>query len=229
MKKTLLTNPVFRYIFEVFVIVFSVTISFYIQEKINTQNKIDDKNAGLNGVLSDLKKDENYFYGLQLGVERKMETVNKILKDKVMSNLQFNNLMRYNGFTGNNNNYKSMISTGSVEYISNKELFEKINNFYSWNYNVMSDQAKQDESLFWRFTHHIEENYLIDSITSDKESTLYQKFHINKITLEKIINDPQITSQLNTRQFIYNIIKFFAEDSLRKIDELKVLIQEELK
>ena len=144
MKKALLTNPVFRYIFEVFIIVFSVTISFYIQEKINTQNKIDDKNAGLNGVLSDLKKDENYFYSLQLGVERKMETVNKILKDKVMSNLQFNNLMRYNGFTGNNNNYKSMISTGSVEYISNKELFEKINNFYSWNYNVMSDQAKQD-------------------------------------------------------------------------------------
>ena len=79
MKKALLTNPVFRYIFEVFIIVFSVTISFYIQEKINTQNKIDDKNAGLNGVLSDLKKDENYFYGLQLGVERKMETVNKIL------------------------------------------------------------------------------------------------------------------------------------------------------
>ena len=229
MKKSILSNPVFRYIFEIFIIVFSVTISFYIQEKINTQNKIDDKNAGLNGVLSDLKKDENYFYGLQLGIERKMETINKILKDGVMSNSQFNNLMRYNGFTGNNNNYKSMISTGSIEYISNKELFEKINNFYSWNYSVMSDQAKQDESLFWRFTHQIEENYLIDSITRDKENALYQKFHINKITLEKIINEPQIRSQLNTRQFIYNIIKFFAEDSIKKIDELKVLIQEEIK
>ena len=93
----------------------------------------------------------------------------------------------------------------------------------------MSDQAKQDESLFWRFTHQIEENYLIDSITRDKENALYQKFHINKITLEKIINEPQIRSQLNTRQFIYNIIKFFAEDSIKKIDELKVLIQEEIK
>ena len=144
------------------------------------------------------------------------------------SNAQFNNLMRYNGSTGNDNNYKSMISTGSIEYLSNKELFEKINHFYSWNYNVIKDQARQDENLFWRFTHHIEDNYIIDSVVNNNNK-LYKKFYVNNSSLKKIINDHQITNQLNTKLMIYNIIKFFSEDSLRKINELKILIQKELK
>ena len=43
MKKNILTNPAFRYIFEVFIIVFSVTVSFYIQEVINKKEKIELK------------------------------------------------------------------------------------------------------------------------------------------------------------------------------------------
>jgi hypothetical protein len=228
MKKALLTNPAFRYIFEVFIIVFSVTISFYIQDVINNQNKIEEKNAGLEGVLSDLKNDEKYLNRLYKGMEKTTNTINKILGDRVISNAQFNNLMRYNGFTGNDNNYKSMISTGSIEYLSNKELFEKINHFYSWNYNVIKDQARQDENLFWRFTHHIEDNYIIDSVVNNNNK-LYKKFYVNNSSLKKIINDHQITNQLNTKLMIYNIIKFFSEDSLRKINELKILIQKELK
>jgi hypothetical protein len=40
MKKAFLTNPVFRYVFEVFFIIFSVTISFYIQNELNERDKI---------------------------------------------------------------------------------------------------------------------------------------------------------------------------------------------
>jgi len=41
----------FRYVFEVIVIVFSVTLSFYIQEILNDREKNLLKNDGLNGVL----------------------------------------------------------------------------------------------------------------------------------------------------------------------------------
>ena len=41
MKKKFLTNPAFRYIFEVFIIVFSVTISFYIQDELNERDKMN--------------------------------------------------------------------------------------------------------------------------------------------------------------------------------------------
>ena len=61
MKKALLTNPAFRYVFEIFIIVFSVTISFFIQDVLNDRKKIELKNKGLNGVLRDLEEDKKNF------------------------------------------------------------------------------------------------------------------------------------------------------------------------
>ena len=47
MKKSILSNPAFRYIFEVFIIVFSVTVSFYIQNELNERDKMELKNESL--------------------------------------------------------------------------------------------------------------------------------------------------------------------------------------
>jgi len=49
MKNALLTNPAFRYVFEIFVIIFSVTISFYIQDILNKKDKEKLKNNTLQG------------------------------------------------------------------------------------------------------------------------------------------------------------------------------------
>ena len=61
MKKSILSNPAFRYIFEVIVIVFSVTLSFYIQDVLNKREKIELKNKGLSGVLMELERDVFHF------------------------------------------------------------------------------------------------------------------------------------------------------------------------
>ena len=61
MKKSILTKPAFRYIFEIIVIVFSVTLSFYIQDILNEREKIELKDFALKGVLADLKKDSIFF------------------------------------------------------------------------------------------------------------------------------------------------------------------------
>ena len=66
MMKSILNTLAFRYIFEIIVIVFSVTLSFYIQELLNDKNKIELKNIGLNGVKLDLYKDLDFF---SLGIE----------------------------------------------------------------------------------------------------------------------------------------------------------------
>ena len=60
MKKSILSNPAFRYIFEVFIIVFSVTVSFYIQDELNERDKMELKNESLRGVLIDLDKDKEF-------------------------------------------------------------------------------------------------------------------------------------------------------------------------
>ena len=59
MKKSILSNPAFRYIFEVFIIVFSVTISFYIQDVLNEKDRIEIKNKALSGVLKDITGDSS--------------------------------------------------------------------------------------------------------------------------------------------------------------------------
>ena len=61
MKKSILSNPAFRYIFEVIVIVFSVTLSFYIQKVLLDKEKLELKNIGLMGVVDDLRRDRSIF------------------------------------------------------------------------------------------------------------------------------------------------------------------------
>ena len=63
MKKSLLNTSAFRYIFEIIVIVFSVTLSFYIQDVLNDREKIELKNIGLKAVLTDLDKDKEFYSG----------------------------------------------------------------------------------------------------------------------------------------------------------------------
>lgn len=70
MKKTLLTNPAFRYIFEIFIIVFSVTISFYIQDILNEKDRERLKNDTLKGILIDMETDINQ-YNLALNILKK--------------------------------------------------------------------------------------------------------------------------------------------------------------
>ena len=53
------------YIFEIIVIVFSVTLSFYIQSKIIDREKVELKNESLKGVSKDLVEDIEYFNSAQ--------------------------------------------------------------------------------------------------------------------------------------------------------------------
>ncbi len=55
---------------------------------------------------------------------------------------------RYFGFLGNDSNYNSMVSTGSLEYINDKKLFRLINRYYSSHYDLMEDMSGQDENNY---------------------------------------------------------------------------------
>ena len=157
MKKSILSNPAFRYIFEVFVIIFSVTISFYIQDILNEREKIELKNAALSGVLEDLESDKNSFsYGIKVN-DIRISNIQKFLK-KDISNDVISYLRRYYGFTGNDSNYKALVSTGSLEVIDNKSLFKNINNYYMTNYKLLNQGADRDQELFMKFIDYTEKN-----------------------------------------------------------------------
>ncbi len=173
MKKTLLTNPAFRYIFEIIVIVFSVSLSFYIQDILNEREKIELKNAALSGVLEDLESDKNSFsYGIRVN-DIRISNIQKFLK-KDISNDVISYLRRYYGFTGNDSNYKALVSTGSLEVIDNKSLFKNINNYYMTNYKMLNDGADRDQELFMKFIDYTEKKYKIDSVSNFIENSFFK-------------------------------------------------------
>jgi hypothetical protein len=97
MKKTLLTNPAFRYIFEVFIIIFSVTISFYIQDVLNEKDRIEIKNKALTGVLKDISGDRfSLNEGLDINKKRR-ESINYLI-DKRIDNNTISSIRRYKSF-----------------------------------------------------------------------------------------------------------------------------------
>ena len=71
----------FRYLFEIFVIIFSVTISFYIQDLLNEREKIELKNSGLVGVLSDIDADKIIFNNITLTVKSREASIFQFLEE----------------------------------------------------------------------------------------------------------------------------------------------------
>ena len=92
MKNPTLNNPAFRYIFEIVVIVFSVTLSFYIQDVLNDREKIELKNESLEGVLADLKEDLDGFNTAHKVLSNRVEVSEKFLSGEV-SNENINQIL----------------------------------------------------------------------------------------------------------------------------------------
>ena len=103
----------FRYLFEVIVIVFSVTLSFYIQELLSDREKNLLKNDGLNGVIKDLVVDKSQFKNASDVIYYRIGLIEDVL-DGEITNKNISSLMTYWGFLGQDSNYKSLISTGAI-------------------------------------------------------------------------------------------------------------------
>ena len=163
MKKALLTNPAFRYIFEVFVIVFSVSISFAIQEFLNDREKIELKNKGLNGVLKDLKEDEEFFTIASKVLTNRIKITETFLNGQV-SNNSLNQIMLTYGFVGQNSNYKSLVSTGVIEFINDSSLSKELANYYEMRYSMLEDISGQYKELYLEFLSFMRSAYPVESI-----------------------------------------------------------------
>ena len=99
MKKSILNTPAFRYIFEIIVIVFSVTLSFYIQSIIIDREKVELKNESLKGVLADLNEDLEGFNGAQKFLANRIKISEEFLSGQV-SNEFINQILLTYGFLG---------------------------------------------------------------------------------------------------------------------------------
>ena len=230
MKKALLTNPAFRYIFEIFIIVFSVTISFYIQDVLSEREKIELKNFALNGVLADLKKDIIFFKnGIYVKSKINQET-KKFLDGDEASNFNIHwSIRRYYNFIGQDRNFNSMVSTGAIEYIENKLLSDEIHNYYGEFYGYLNDASIQDREMFNDMVNYLNNTYKV--ISSEKlnlNPEIDVLVYSNK-SLSQMKDDDIIISKLYHKKWMSNFYIKLFENALKINEKLSSLIDEELK
>ncbi|MDA7758143.1 hypothetical protein N8905_00515 [bacterium] len=240
MKKALLTNPAFRYIFEVFVIIFSVTISFYIQDILNERDKMELKNESLKGVLIDLDKDKEFYNAALNSIFFRLNSSDRLIEKGIDSGV-LNSFLTYWGFVGHDASIKSLIATGAIEYISDKNLIEELTKYYENQYSVLYDTAENEENLYWEIMTYMKVNYRFGEMIKsdrtyiknwftgkggDKGNPLHMEF--DNLLLSKLNKDQYFINHAHQLKRLDGLHAGFYEHALVEIEKLRVLIDNEL-
>ena len=234
MKKSILTKPAFRYIFEVFVIIFSVTISFYIQDILNEKDREKLKNDTLKGIQIDMETDLNqYNLALDILKYRLIQADSLILG--YYENNRINQVRNYWGFQGQNC-YESLVNTGAIEYIKNPELIRELSFHYDFHYDSMRDNSNAFENLFIRLMDYLNNNYEVEGMDNlDIEDldnigktfgSTYYKFSDKEIN--KMKNDIWLKNHMYNYKLILRLYLSGYTTGLDRIMKINELIVKEI-
>ena len=83
------------------------------------------KNESLNGVLADLNEDLEGFNGAQKYLANRIKISEEFLSGQI-SNEYINQILSTYGFLGIDSNYKSLVSTGAIEFVNDKLLIKEL-------------------------------------------------------------------------------------------------------
>ena len=234
MKKSIYTTPAFRYIFEIIVIVFSVTLSFYIQDVLNEREKIELKNESLEGVLADLKEDLDAFNSAHKALSYRIEVSEKFLSGEV-SNESINQILLTYGFLGIDSNYKSLVSTGAIEYIIDKSLIKELTSYYEISYSLLKDISGQYKHFYLDLFDFMTENYPIESMNKlilidNKIDSAGKTVSLNydRKTLLKLYKNYEFKNHVYSLKRIVIVLMRFYEMGIDRNKKLSQLINQEL-
>ena len=228
MKKSIFSKLAFRYFFEVIVIVFSITASFYIQDLLNKKNQIELKNKALEGVLIELEKDKGF--SLDFGKfynEYRIKTIDSLFENKYPLKVRYlSGIWGNSDLFDNKRFFESLISTGGIDFIRSEKLQGELSSYYNNSYNLIEQAANLDNASFQRFSDQIV-NYRLDSINYEW-GTYNNRFYFNENDLKKIRNDIRLKSIAMQWKFWLSEYNKRIELAIEKNEILVKLIKEEL-
>ena len=219
---------IFRYFFEIIVIIFSVSISFYIQDLLNQKDKKELKNKGLQGVILELKKDQNSFGWSDYYNNRRLNYIDSLFdlsfpfKPEYVSGVWGDNTL-----IENNKYFDALVSTGAIEFIQNTELQSELSNYYNTEYSLINLTMKSDNRSYIMISEQIV-NYQLDSIKYGSAGVV-TKHYFNQSDIKQIRRDKKLKSIcLDWTMTIKHENERIAQ-SKKTIQNLIKLISEELK
>ena len=221
-------NLIFRYLFEIVVIIFSITASFYIQDLLNNKDKEDNKNKGLEGILIELKKDKQFFHFGKNYNKQRLSYIDSLFDLSFSFNpLYISGMWGNSELFENKNFFNALVSTGSLEFIKNKELQSELNNYYNGIYTILNTAIETDNRSFLRFGDKLTD-YKMDSINYGTIEGNLTKHYFDPSDIIKIRKDKKLKSIALDWSMYMRMQSELMTEGDKKIETLEELIEEEL-
>ena len=222
----------FRYLFEIIVIVFSVTLSFYIQEVLDDKEKEELKNDTLRGMLDDLEDTKASLDISEIYFDERIEKAEKIIETKKVTNEDILWIVSGWPWSVTETSYKSLIATGAVEYINNEGLYKEITQFYNQDIlKIIEEEYTIEIRDFWKY---LNKNYPIISMNKSKDYLAQDdwptalQFKYSKSSLNKMIQDKIFTNYVY-RTISYATTMYFWNNIFQeKLPKLRDSIKKEI-
>ena len=222
----------FRYLFEIIVIVFSVTLSFYIQEVLDDKEKEELKNDTLRGMLDDLEDTKASLDISEIYFDERIEKAEKIIETKKVTNEDILWIVSGWPWSVTETSYKSLIATGAVEYINNEGLYKEITQFYNQDIlKIIEEEYTIEIRDFWKY---LNKNYPIISMNKSKDYLAQDdwptalQFKYSKSSLNKMIQDKIFTNYVY-RTISYATTMYFWNNVFQeKLPKLRDSIKKEI-
>jgi len=222
----------FRYLFEIIVIVFSVTLSFYIQEVLDDKEKEELKNDTLRGMLDDIKDTKASLDISEIYFDERIEKAEKIIETKKVTNEDILWIVSGWPWSVTETSYKSLIATGAVEYINNEGLYKEITQFYNQDIlKIIGEEYTIEIRDFWKY---LNKNYPIISMNKSKDYLAQGdwptslQFKYSKSSLNKMMQDKIFTNYVY-RTISYATTMYFWNSTFQeKLPKLRESIKKEI-
>ena len=235
MKRPILNNLKSIYVFDIFVIIFSVSISFYIQDVLDEMDRVKLKNETLKGVLIDLETDLHEYNLALENLKHRLLQADSLILGFYEGN-RINYVRNYWEFQGQKISMNSLVNTGAIEFISNPQLLRELSFHYDFHYDVMKDNSDAFESLFIKLMEHLNNNYEVggigklnfadlNNIAKTFESTSYR---FSDKEIKKMKNDMWLRNHMYNYQLILRLYLHGYTTGLERIKVIRELIVKEI-
>ena len=198
------------------------------------------KNESLKGVLIDLDKDKDFYNAALESIFYRLNSSDRLIEKGIDSGV-LNSFLSYWGFVGHDASIKSLIATGAIEYISDKNLLEELTKYYETQYSILSDTAENEEKLYWEIMTYMKVNYRFGKMMKsdrtyiknwftgkpgEKGHPLHMEF--DDILLSKLNKDQYFFNHAHQLKRLDGLHAAFYEQALLEVKKLRVLIKNEL-
>ena len=184
-----------------------------------------------------LNMKNDYYFQLPIVYEYLLNRIklgDEFLSGQV-SNKSINNILLTYGFLGIDSNYKSLVSTGAIEYINNKSLVKELTSYYEIDYSLLNDISGQYKHFYYGMFEFMLANYPTESmnklILTDNKIDFTNKpleLQYDKQSLLKLYNDSEFRSRVYSLKRIVIVYIGFYQQAFDRNKKLSSLIENEL-